>query len=309
MKSHSERRDKRRYCRFHREYGHDTEECHNLQYQIEDLIWWKHLHRYVRDQSSLPDSRPSRDSSPRPKGTIEKQIDIIFGGPASGDDSTSAHKAYARSEVEKRSAHDENLDITFKSGGEEYPCHDDMLVILIRMANAYVKRVMINRGSSTDILYFDAFQKLRLTDKDLVILTSTLTGFTGDFVSPLGATTIPITFGGEPRLKTLMVSFMVVKLSSSYNTIIGRPTLNRLKAVISTYHWLLKFPTRAGVGKVRSDPRESRQCYLMTTILSKKLKVQSAAVVPKTLRIVLGIPTRRSKFWRCPSIQAARTGW
>ncbi|RRT31571.1 hypothetical protein B296_00034445 [Ensete ventricosum] len=38
MKSHSERRDKRRYCRFHREYDHDTEECRDLQYQIEDLI-------------------------------------------------------------------------------------------------------------------------------------------------------------------------------------------------------------------------------------------------------------------------------
>ncbi|RWW34196.1 hypothetical protein GW17_00001037 [Ensete ventricosum] len=54
------------------------------------------------------------------------------------------------------------------------------------MANAYVKRVMIDTGSSADILYFDAFQKLGLTDKDLVTLTSTLTGFTGDFVSPLG---------------------------------------------------------------------------------------------------------------------------
>ncbi|RZS23540.1 hypothetical protein BHM03_00056491 [Ensete ventricosum] len=119
MKSHSERRNKRRYYRFHREYGHDTEECHDLQYQIEDLIRHGHLRRYVRDQSSLPTSRPPRDSSPRPKGPVEKQIDVIFGGPASGGNSSSARKAYARSEVGKRPAHDEDLDITFKSGGEE----------------------------------------------------------------------------------------------------------------------------------------------------------------------------------------------
>ncbi|RWW40219.1 hypothetical protein BHE74_00054381 [Ensete ventricosum] len=123
--------------------------------------------------------------------------------------------------------------------------------------------------------------KLGLTDKDFVTLTSTLTGFIGDFVSPLGATMIPVTFGGEPRSKTLMVSFMIVKLPSAYNVIIGRPTLNRLKAVVSTYHRLLKFPTRAGVGEVRSDPRESRQCYLTATTLSKKPKVQSAATVPQ----------------------------
>ncbi|RRT36407.1 hypothetical protein B296_00050216, partial [Ensete ventricosum] len=186
---------------------------------------------------------------PRPKGPVEKQINVIFSGPASGGDSSSVRKAYARSEVGNRPAHDEDLDITFKSGGEEYPCHDDALVISIRMTNVYVKRVMTDTGSSTDILYFDVFQKLGLTDKDLVTLTSTLTGFTEDFVSPVGATVIPVTFGGEPRSKTLMVSFMVVKLPSAYNAIIGRPTLNRLKAVISTYHRLLKLPTRAGVGE------------------------------------------------------------
>ncbi|RRT72823.1 hypothetical protein B296_00009546 [Ensete ventricosum] len=117
-------------------------------------------------------------------------------------------------------------------GSEEYSCHDDALVISIRMVNACVKRVMIDMESSTDILYFDAFQKLGLTDKDLVTLTSTLTGFTEDFVSPMGAATIPVTFKGEPRSKTLMVSFTVVKLPSAYNAIIGRSTLNRLKAVV-----------------------------------------------------------------------------
>ncbi|RWW83055.1 hypothetical protein BHE74_00008459, partial [Ensete ventricosum] len=102
MKSHPERRDKRRYCRFHREYGHDTEECRDLQYQIEDLIRRGHLRRYVREQPPLSDGRPPRDLSPRPQGPVEKQIDVIFGGPASGGNSSSARKAYARSEFPTR---------------------------------------------------------------------------------------------------------------------------------------------------------------------------------------------------------------
>ncbi|RWW40120.1 hypothetical protein BHE74_00054485 [Ensete ventricosum] len=232
MKSHPEWRDKRRYCRFYREYGHDTEECHDLQYQIEDLIWRGHLRRYVSELPSLPDG--------------------------------------------KRLLHHEDLDVTFRSEGEEHSSHDDVLMISIRMANAYVKRVMIDTGSSTDILYFDAFQRLGLTDRDLAPLTSTLTRFTGDSVSPMGATMIPITFGGEPKSKTLLVSFMVAKLPSAYNAIIGRPTLNRLRAVVSTYHRILKFPTRAGVAEVRSDPRESRQCYLTATTLFKKPRTEQA---------------------------------
>ncbi|RZS17441.1 hypothetical protein BHM03_00049575, partial [Ensete ventricosum] len=274
MKSHPERRDKRRYCHFHREYGHDTEECRDLQYQIEDLIRRGHLRRYVREQPSLPDGRPLRVSSPRPQGPVEKQIDVIFGGPASGGNSSSARKAYARSEAGKRPLHHEDLDVTFRSEGEEHSSHDDALVISIRMANAYFKRVMIDTGSSADILYFDVFQRLGLTDLDLAPLTSTLTGFTGDYVSPLGATMIPVTFGGEPRSKTLLVSFMVAKLPSAYNAIIRRPTLNRLRAVVSTYHRIIKFPTRTGVDEVRSDPRESRQCYLMATTLFKKSRTE-----------------------------------
>ncbi|RRT65503.1 hypothetical protein B296_00041041 [Ensete ventricosum] len=240
MKTHSERCDKRRYCRFHMEHGHNTEECRDLQSQIEDLIWHGHLRRYVRDQSSLPDNRPPQDPSPRPKGPVEKQINVIIGGPALGDNSSSACKAYVRTEVGKRHAHEEDLNITFGLENKKYSRHDDDLVISIRMANARVKRVMIDTRSSTDILYFDTFQKLGLTDKDLISLTSALTGFTGDSVSSMGAAMIPVTFGEEPRSKTLMVSFMMVKLPLAYNTIIGRSTLNQLKAVISTYYRLMK---------------------------------------------------------------------
>ncbi|RWV95831.1 hypothetical protein GW17_00041509 [Ensete ventricosum] len=100
--------------------------------------------------------------------------------------------------------------------------------------------------------------KLGRTNEDLTPMISTLTGFTRDAIAPAGIATLPMTFDDEPRTKTLIVSFMVVELPLAYNVIIGRLTLNKLRAVISTYHHSMKFPTNAGAGEVRNDPRESR---------------------------------------------------
>ncbi|RWV96469.1 hypothetical protein GW17_00040815 [Ensete ventricosum] len=117
-----------------------------------------------------------------------------------------------------------------------------------------VKWIMVDTRSSTDILYFDAFQKLGLTDGDLVPMTSTLTGFIEDAIAPLSITTLSVTVEKEPKTKTVMVSLMVVKLPSTYNAIIGRSTLNRLRVVVSTHHRTMKFSTNAEVGEARSDP-------------------------------------------------------
>ena len=48
---------------------------------------------------------------------------------------------------------------------------------------------------------------------------------------------------------------------SSYNVIIGRPTLNKWKAATSTYYLKIKFPTDNGVGEVKGDQVLARECY------------------------------------------------
>ncbi|RRT77790.1 hypothetical protein B296_00024677 [Ensete ventricosum] len=130
-------RDKRRYYHFHRDYGHDTKECNDLKNQIEYLICRGYLHRFVRDRQALTDegSRRERESSPRPEWPIEKQIDVIIGGPASGGDSSSARKAYARSAVKKGLRSNQDFEITFGSGSEVYPDHDDALIISAQVTN------------------------------------------------------------------------------------------------------------------------------------------------------------------------------
>ncbi|GAV65345.1 hypothetical protein CFOL_v3_08860 [Cephalotus follicularis] len=47
MRAPAENRSVEKYCRYHRDHGHDTEECRQLKNQIEDLIRKGHLRKYV----------------------------------------------------------------------------------------------------------------------------------------------------------------------------------------------------------------------------------------------------------------------
>ena len=208
--------------------------------QIEDLIRRGHLGHYLKEP---------REATPCPKGPIEQQIDVIFGGSVADDSSSTVRKAYARSAIKKRPRPELEPKITFGAEEVERSHHDDALVISIRIANARVKRVMVDTGSSADVLYLDAFKKLGLTGEDLTPMNSALTGFTGDSISQLGTTTLPVTIGEELRTKTTITTFMVVDLPSAYNVILGRPTLNKMRAVVSTYYRAIKFPTSVGIGE------------------------------------------------------------
>ncbi|KAL5550182.1 hypothetical protein UlMin_000358 [Ulmus minor] len=67
--------------------------------------------------------------------------------------------------------------------------------------------------------------------------------------------------GTHPCQHIQSVNFVVVDCPSSYNVIIGRPTLNAIRAVTSTYHLLVKFPTVGGIEVLKGDQQESRDIY------------------------------------------------
>ena len=71
-----------------------------------------------------------------------------------------------------------------------------------------------------------------------------------------------MTVGDYPQQITKDVTFLVVNCSSTYNDILGRPTLNSWKAATSTYHLMIKFPTEYGIGKLRGDQVAARECYI-----------------------------------------------
>ena len=50
---------------------------------------------------------------------------------------------------------------------------------------------------------------------------------------------------------TEQIDFLIVDCPLTYNIILGRPALNKLRAAMSTYYLKVKFPTAYGVEEIR----------------------------------------------------------
>ena len=128
------------------------------------------------------------------------------------------------------------------------------------MANNNVHKILVDNGSSVDILYYQDFQKMGLKAGDLKPSPNPVYRFTGDSVTPMGVISLPMIVGDYPRQSCVMGDFLVIDQSSTFNTVLG-PSLRALKAITSIYHLLMKFPTPNGVGQVRGNDDEARRCY------------------------------------------------
>ncbi|GAV72780.1 hypothetical protein CFOL_v3_16268, partial [Cephalotus follicularis] len=218
-----------KYCRYHRDHGHDTEECRQLKNQIEDLIRKGHLRKYLDRDAPRARRDQRREVAPRQQEEQQQQeprgvIQTISGGVASGGDHKNARKAYGRESLAVQQVHhnkrlrtcgDEEV-ISFSEADYEGVrlLHDDPVVVTLLVELFTMKRILIDSGNSADILYKPA---------------------------------------------QVEMTFLVVDTSSPYNAIIGRPGLNLMEVIVSTRHLLMKFPTRFGVGEVRGDQQVARQ--------------------------------------------------
>ncbi|XP_075645117.1 uncharacterized protein LOC142616117 [Castanea sativa] len=138
-----------------------------------------------------------------------------------------------------------------------------------------MNRVLVDNGNSGDILYCPAFQQMGIGWEQLVPTNAPLVGFGGTRVFPLGVVTLAVTVGDYRQQITKNVAFLVVDCSSTYNAIIRRPTLNLWKAITSTYHLMIKFPTNYGVGELRGDQVAVHKCYIAMMEMDGHLQAMS----------------------------------
>ena len=280
MKSDPATRDNTKYCEFHRDYGHRTDNCIQLRREIEYLIQRGYLRRFIypgnqaqnqtQNQNQAPTQQPPRQTTTQHQQPLG-EIHVISGGFAGGGESSSAWKAHLRSirsagmgEIQAVSKLPRlNNTITFSDldlDGCQHP-HDDPLVVRAIVANTTVHRILIDNGSSADIIFASAFDKMGIGREKLDPVNTHLRGFSGEKVLPLGSIQLVLTLGEPPCQATTTARFLIVDAPSAYNILLGRPSLNAIKAIPSAYHMIIKFPTVNGVGTVRGDQRVAREYY------------------------------------------------
>ena len=97
LKSDPTKRTRNKYCRFHRDHGHDMADCYDLKQQIKAFIREGKLQKFVskeRTDTNLREQAPRRDNDhPRPPiGDIR----MIVGGTVTTGSSKKARKTYLR---------------------------------------------------------------------------------------------------------------------------------------------------------------------------------------------------------------------
>ena len=148
--------------------------------------------------------------------------------------------------------------------GCQHP-HDDPLVIRVVVAHKVVHKVLVDNGSSADIIFASSFDKMGIGREKLASVNAHLWGFSGERVLPLESIQLVFTLGDPPCQATTTVRFLIVDAPSAYNILLGRLSLNAIRAIPSAYHMVIKFPTANGVGMVRGDQRIARECYSTST--------------------------------------------
>ncbi|GAU46047.1 hypothetical protein TSUD_191180 [Trifolium subterraneum] len=332
--------DKNKLCRFHKSYGHVTDDCEHLKDAIEILIQKGYARQYIDGQPRTANNAPRQnqlavdpaspeqpveeenrviggvalaisrpeDFLPLPNNEEKEALDylaahldgswenfpgalVISGGGFNPVTIGSIKRKF--DELEKVSPVGEIKITEVKESfvplafyREEVPGGSPNfqipLLVRAKMANFDVRRILVDQGSSCDIMYSGLFKVLQLTEENLVpYVGSDLQGFNGSTTKPWGYVDLNVTFG-DKTMKSMKIKFLVVDWPSLYNCIIGRPTLAKLFAVSSTIHLKLKYYTKDGqVATTNGDIEAARRCFeaasknLNSVVTPKKKKEET----------------------------------
>ncbi|GKV02599.1 hypothetical protein SLEP1_g15017 [Rubroshorea leprosula] len=206
MRTAAATKDHTRYCDFHQDHGYTTEQCNSLRSELESLAQKGMLNEYIQ---RVEQPRFVREQGPQNQGVRNppnrQGVGYQQAPPPLPPPARVIHMITGGLEV----------------GG-----------LSSKQRKLYVKeRVLVDSGSAPDIMYFHCFESLGLDPALWQRYDGPIYGFNNQPVPVEGVFTMNVAFGSGRSYVTLSVRFLVVKVASSFNAVIGRPTLTEIRAV------------------------------------------------------------------------------
>ena len=151
LKGDPSKRSREKYFHFHQDHGHNTSKCYDLKQQIEALIRQGKLQQFVsKERADPPPEQATRRDNEHPMPPL-KDIRMIVGGSTTTGSSRKVRKTYLRMV--------QSIQLTGfipKMARVDHP-YDDALVVSIRVGDYNTHRVLVDNGSSANILYYSVF--------------------------------------------------------------------------------------------------------------------------------------------------------
>jgi hypothetical protein len=136
--------------------------------------------------------------------------------------------------------------------------HNDAMVIEVNIAGWIIGKVLIDNGSSADILFLKTFEKMNLSQHMLHLPEYPLQGFGGKPIKPVGKISLPVSIGDFDNSRTENLTFDVVDIYHPYLVIFSRGFMNKFDAVIRQQFLCMKIAAPKGVITVFGNQQEAR---------------------------------------------------
>nr|XP_016486756.1 PREDICTED: uncharacterized protein LOC107806998 [Nicotiana tabacum] len=134
--------------------------------------------------------------------------------------------------------------------------HNDVLVNSFLLNNIQIKHVLVDPGSSTNLIRWKVVEQLGLLDQ--IVPTSCVLN---DFNMAGEITKGEITLLVNVSSVVQDAKFHVIEGDVRYNALLGRPWIHNVRAVPSTLHNMMKFPIKDGIKTVYGEPHTAKEMF------------------------------------------------